>query len=455
MNLGVMNTDIQDQIYKLFSSILVEQQKFDSIKTANPDKRHLTESILNEFTGLRGNKFIYNYLSSGRGHGPLTELIDESVKYDLIESMGINLLGHSHPLYIKSHLEMSTMDSVMCGNLLPYPQAFETTKAILQTVENSNLDHFWFAGSGSMANDIALKIIWQKTAPKYKIIALEKAFAGRSVATQNITFNPAYSDKMPAAIEVAYAKNYDFDNPDGAIQRTLDSLEEIWKSDSESLCAICIELIQGEAGFIHGTRDYYEKIFKWAREKDLFIWIDEIQSFGRTHQLFAFQMFGLDDYVDVVTIGKALQTCGTLFTNKLNPAPGLLGGTFNGSLVSIDMAKKIIKYLTEGNFYGEHGRIKEIESIFKSRLSHLAKTSGTDKIKKICGIGVMISFEVGDSSRKATANFLQELFTNGVIAFSAGANPTKVRFLLPLSITDEHIDEIFTILEKTVNQIFK
>ena len=62
----------------------------------------------------------------------------------------------------------------------------------------------------------------------------------------------------------------------------------------------------------------------------------------------------------------------------------------------------------------------------------------------------MLSFEVGDASTEITNKFMKRLFENGIITFSAGKDPTRVRFLLPLSLLDEHIYEIFSILEKTI-----
>lgn len=66
----------------------------------------------------------------------------------------------------------------------------------------------------------------------------------------------------------------------------------------------------------------------------------------------------------------------------------------------------------------------------------------------------MISFEVGKSDKDDTNKFLNKLFENGIVAFSAGRGPVRVRFLVPLTITDEHINEIIQIIEKTVNEIF-
>ena len=453
MTYGVHTSDIENLINRLFSSIILEQRKYNSIKPADSNRRQIQNDILDIFKKNRGIGLYYDYISTGRGHGPFTELVDGSVKYDLIGSMGINILGHSHPLVIRSHLETATCDTTISGNLLPHSNQAVLTKRLLETVTKSRLKHFWFAGSGSFANDLALKLLWQKSAPRRRIIAFEKAFAGRSIASQNITWNTSYREDMPSLIDVDFIPHFDQSNPDKAVSKTLRALDKLYKQHSDEYCALIIELVQGEAGFVFGTKEYYRKIFEWARQRNIFIWIDEIQTVTRTHELFAFQMFELDDYVDVVTIRKTLQCCGVFYTSELNPKPGLIGGTFAAPIVSLNLAHKMLEYFQKGNFHGPEGRVVELEKIFLKKIEHLSGGTCSGKISYFGGIGTMISFEIGDSSEKTTWKFLSQLFNNGIIAFSAGKNPTRVRFLLPLSLTKTHIDEIFTIIEKTINQV--
>ncbi|MBF0361846.1 MAG: aminotransferase class III-fold pyridoxal phosphate-dependent enzyme [Oligoflexia bacterium] len=450
---GVYSTKIQEQIDQLFSTILTEQQKINKIKAADPDKVNFFKSKLDYYIKNRGREFFYNYISSGKGHGPFTELLDGSVKYDLINGIGFNLLGHSHPLMIKANLEAATVDTVMCGNLQTYVDANEASVALVNSVkEKSRLKHFWFTGSGGCANDLALKLIWQKKAPKYNLIAFKKAFAGRTIATQEITDKPDFREGMPKYLNVFHVPHFDQKNPTTSLYNTLSALDDLWERFPETFSAMMIELIQGEAGFIYGDKAFYEGIFKWAKEKGIYVWVDEVQTFGRTKELFAFQMFGLDQYVDMVTIAKAAHICGALYTEELNPKPGLIAGTFNGSISSIKMGSKIINYLLKGNFYGENGRIAELEKKFLNKMQKVQDSVGQDKLKFFSGIGTMISFEVRDGNKKVTTNFAKKLFENGVISFTAGQDPARIRFLLPLSLTDENIDEIFTILEKTFKE---
>ncbi|MDO9183925.1 MAG: aminotransferase class III-fold pyridoxal phosphate-dependent enzyme [Bacteriovorax sp.] len=453
MAIGVQSTEIQEHFNKLFSAILLEQQKIDHIKPADEDKKEILNAKLKEYEQLKGRGFFYAFMASGRGHGPFVEMVDGSIKFDLINGIGVNLLGHSHPIYIKANLEAATSDTMMTGNLLSYQEPYELSKVLIDAVKESNLKHFWFSCSGSFANDTALKILWQKKAPNYRLIAFQKSFAGRSIAMQDVTYNASYREGMPSSIQVDHVPHYNYKDPENALRNTLNALDKLIEKNGNTYCALTIELIQGEAGFIFGTKEYYEEIFKWAKARGIYIWIDEVQSFARTHQLFAYQMFGLDKYVDIVTVGKVLQACGTFYSDELNPKPGLIAGTFNGSVASMNAGKSIVRYLTEGNFYGKSGRIQELELKFKAEFKKLAEGTCSGKIPYYGGVGTMLSFEVGDASNDTTNKFMKKLFDNGIITFSAGKEPTRVRFLLPLSLLDEHIQEIFSILEKTILEV--
>lgn len=447
---GIYDQDIQNCIDQLFSSILFEQSKFNKIKGPDQDKIEIQTQIIQDFQKLRGRDLVYNYISSGRGHGPFTELIDGSVKYDLIGGIGINLLGHSHPIIVKAAIEAATVDTMMCGNLMPYTESYELSKVLLENVKNSNLKHFWLTCSGSMANDTALKLIWQKKNPKFKVIAFKNNFAGRSIATQEVTENEDYRQGMPHYVEVEHVPHFDQTQPQKSLKNTIDALEAVWNKSPDQYCALTFEIVQGEGGFIFGDKAFYKGICEWAKSKGIYVWIDEVQTFGRTTNLFAFQAMELDQYVDIVVVGKSLQACGLLYTSELNPKPGLIAGTFHGSIPALKAAAKTVKFLTEGNFYGENGRIAQIQNQFLTKLKQLAEGSCKGKINFYCGLGTMIAFEVGDASKDITTKFLKRLLENGIVAFNAGKKPVRVRLLLPITLTNQHIDEIFSIIEKTI-----
>jgi len=87
------------------------------------------------------------------------------------------------------------------------------------------------------------------------------------------------------------------------------------------------ELVQGEGGYHTAPPAFFRAVMERCRAAGLAVWVDEVQTFARTGELFAYRTFGLEDLVDVVTCGKALQGSAALFRARYNPKPGLIAGT--------------------------------------------------------------------------------------------------------------------------------
>ena len=106
------------------------------------------------------------------------------------------------------------------------------------------------------------------------MIAFERAFAGRSVAMSEITDNPSYRKGMPRLLAVDHVPYFSAQDPQGSLDKTMNNLEMLWKKHGSEYAGLTVELIQGEAGFLHGSREYFNKVFKWAKEHQLYIWVD-------------------------------------------------------------------------------------------------------------------------------------------------------------------------------------
>ena len=174
---------------EILETILEASSKLRAIRPASNarDARENYSKILQEFTKDRGRDLYFPFLGSGMGCGPYVELVDGSVKLDMITGIGINFFGHTHPAFVEEMIECLPAD-VMQGNLQPGLEMKELVSTVLAKVgPGSKLCHGWFHGSGTMANETALKIIRQKKAPATRILAFKDCFAGRSTAMQEIT----------------------------------------------------------------------------------------------------------------------------------------------------------------------------------------------------------------------------------------------------------------------------
>src|SRR4051812_44963169 len=163
---------------------------------------------IQDFVKGRGRDLYYPFLASGLGSGPYVELADGSVKLDMITGIGINFFGHTHPSLVAEMIDGLSGD-VMQGNLEP---GIEMRALIQRLVEKagagSRIRHAWLMCSGTMSNEIALKIIRQKKGAT-KTLAFEDCFCGRSTAMQEITDNPGYRQGQPLYGEVEYLPFYD------------------------------------------------------------------------------------------------------------------------------------------------------------------------------------------------------------------------------------------------------
>jgi acetylornithine/N-succinyldiaminopimelate aminotransferase len=431
----------------LVDAVKSHQSHLSGIRPPNPQLRQKYQDLLAAFSECRGGKLWFPYLGSGIGNGVFVELLDGSVKYDFISGIGPQVLGHSHPNLVEAGVDAAISDLVMQGNLQQNGDALELSIHLCRV---SGMDHCFLTSSGAMANENALKIAFQKRFPAKRILAFEGCFAGRTLALSQITDKPSYREGMPLTISVDYIPFFDPENPEVSTERALKKLKTHLSRYPKEHAAMCFELVQGERGFYVGEKDFFIKIMQVLKDHQVSIWIDEVQTFGRTPQLFAFQYFGLNEYADIVTIGKLSQVCATLFNSTHRPRPGLLSQTFTSSTSAIRAAKTILNELQHGDYFGPEGKIVKVYDYFSKKLMEIAQRH-PELVKGPFGIGTMIAVTPYDGETKQVTQFVHNLFDAGVISFIAGLYPTRVRFLVPTGVLRfEDIDEVARIFEKVL-----
>ncbi|OPZ70996.1 MAG: 4-aminobutyrate aminotransferase PuuE [Verrucomicrobia bacterium ADurb.Bin474] len=188
---------------------------------------------------------------------------------------------------------------------------------------------------------------------------------------------------------------------------------------------------------------------KLCRSHGIAILVDEVQTFARLETPFAFQYFGLEDLVDVLWIGKASQVCATFFRKEFAPGKGLMGQTYTSTASMVRSSLATLKHLNEGEYWGPKGKINRLARHTVNRLEAFAAETGL--IEGPYGLGSMIAFTPFGGDGDKVSAFAQALFKNGVISLTAGANPTRVRFLLPYTVLDEaEIDKALEIVFSTL-----
>jgi 4-aminobutyrate aminotransferase-like enzyme len=445
-----------EEAKKLVEEALADHsKKITGVKAGDPALKETYDKMLEEFSEHRGGKLFYNYIGSGIGNGALVELADGSVKYDFITGIGVHYFGHSHPGVVKAQVDGAVTNTTMSGNLQQNIDSPKLFKLILDQANKygGGFDHMFMTSSGVMAAENALKMVFQKKSPAHRVLAFEKCFMGRTLAVSQITDKHVYRDGLPETLSVDYIPFYDANDHQGSIDKAVSMLQKYFARHKDQYAAFCMELIQGEGGYWVGHKDFFMAIIEECKKNNVSIIIDEVQTFMRTKEMFAFQYFGLDKHVDMVNIGKNSQICATIYRNDHKPRPGLISQTFTSSGSAINAAYYIINEVANNGYLGEDGKIEKIHKHFASNLEALSKKY-PEKIQGPWGLGAMVGMTLFGGDMAKSKDFTFKLFENGVLSFIAGANPTRVRFLVPTgAVTENDIDEVCKLIEKTLNEI--
>lgn len=436
---------LKTEMMSLFSAY---QAKLVGIEPSKSEWVTDYQDLIKSFSKQRGGDLFYNYLGSGLGKGALVQLADGSVKYDFISGIG-SFWGHGMPELVSASLDAAFSDTVIQGNLQQTNRSAVLTEQLCRV---SGFEHCFLTSSGAMADENALKLAFHHGKHKTRILAFERCFMGRTLALAQVTDNAAYRQGLPPTLSVDYIPFYDYRDPEGSTLRAEKALKTYIARYPGQHAVMSFELVQGEGGYYAGTETFFKRLMTILKEANILIMVDEIQSFGRGDTLFAFQHFGLDDFIDIVTVGKLMHVCATLFRSGLYPQPGLISQTFTSSSSAIESGIAILDAFEHRGFLGTDGRNKKMADAI---LEQLTRLSGLypNAIKGPYGYGLMVGFQVFEGTKDQTMAFVKRLFEKGVIGFTAGRDPMRVRFLPPVgAVSADDIVSVFRIIEEVIQE---
>ena len=356
---------------------------------------------------------------------------------DFLSGIGVNALGHNHPR-IQAVIKRQAARLIHVSNLFFHEYQAELAQML---TEISGLDRAFFCNSGTEAWEGALKLarafahMSTKNGSKSKtrILAMESSFHGRTFGALATTGQPKYrAPFVPLVPGVTFVKFNDLDD----LQRKFDS----------SVCAVCIETIQGEGGICPVNKEFLELASRLAKKSGALLLLDEIQcGLGRTGRHFAYQHY--DVLPDVVTVAKPL-ACGLplgaiLTTERVASCihPGMHGTTFGGGPLACAVA---IEFLRE-----EKKLLKQVRALgeyFHAALESLDKKHKA--IQDVRGVGLMQAVEV-DSPELAKA-VARDLLQQGIIINRT--HETVLRFLPPYVIQKKHVDGLVHALDAALHK---
>ena len=358
---------------------------------------------------------------------------------DFLSGIGVNALGHNHPA-IQTVIKRQAGRLIHVSNLFFHEYQAELARLLTKI---SGLDRVFFCNSGTEAWEGALKLARAfaqtnnknggKPTPKTRILAMENSFHGRTFGALATTGQPKYrAPFVPLVPGVSFVKFNDLDD----LQRKFDS----------SVCAVCIETIQGEGGIRPVNREFLELASRLTKQSGALLLLDEIQcGLGRTGRHFAYQHYNVPP--DVVTVAKPL-ACGLplgaiLTTERVASCmhPGMHGTTFGGGPLACAVA---IEFLRAERLLLKH--VRELGEYFHVALETLDKKHKS--IQEVRGAGLMQAVEL-DSPELAKA-VAKQLLQKGIIINRT--HETVLRFLPPYVIQKRHVDQVVKALDAALRK---
>ena len=360
-------------------------------------------------------------LTKGQG----STLYDENGKkyIDFGSGIGVTAFGINDPVWTKAVEEQ--LHRVQHTSNLYYTAPCAKLAQLL--CEKSGMKKVFFGNSGAEANEGAIKFARKYSFDKYgagrsTIITLANSFHGRTITT------------LAATGQDSFHTVFDPFTP-GFKYCPANDIEALQAAATDDVCAVLFECIQGEGGVNNLSPTFVNAIAKLAKEKDILIAVDEVQTGnGRTGTYFAYQQYGITP--DIVTtakgLGGGLPIGAVLFGEKLQDTmtPGSHGSTFGGNPVVAAGACSIVERIDD-DFLSEVQRKSE-----KIRTA-LANVKG---VQSISGMGLMLGIETD----KPAGEVAKACLANGLLILTA---KTKLRLLPALNISDAELDEGLEILK--------
>ncbi len=365
------------------------------------------------------------------GEGVYLKDTDGKRYLDFCSGIGVFALGYGDREY--NDAVKAQVDKILhTSNYYYNVPAINAAKAVLKV---SGMDRIFFTNSGAEAVEGAIKAARKYAYLKdnttdHEIIAMEHSFHGRTMGALSVTGTPKYREAFrPMIGNVRFA---DFND-----------IESVKAQLTDKTCAIMMETVQGEGGIHPAEKEFLQAVRAICNERDILLILDEIQcGMGRTGTMFAWQQYGVKP--DIMTSAKALG-CGIpvgafLMTQKVadhSLVAGDHGTTYGGNPLAGAAVCKVMELFEKKDVLNN---VVSVSAYLEEQLDSL-KAEHKDIIDRR-GRGLMQGLEfdhpVGDIIKRA----LEE----GLVLINAGAN--VIRFLPPLVITREHVDEMVAILKK-------
>ncbi|TGE25846.1 aminotransferase class III-fold pyridoxal phosphate-dependent enzyme [Hymenobacter aquaticus] len=356
---------------------------------------------------------------------------DQGQEYlDFYGGHAVISIGHSHPHYVQRLTEQLQNIGFYSNSVqIPIQQQLAHKLGQVSGYESYSL---FLCNSGAEANENALKLASFHTG-KSRVIAFKGAFHGRTSGAVAATDNPKIVAPFNAGHRIAFV-DYDL----AAVEKQL---------QDGDVCAAIIEPIQGVGGIIMPSDEFLQSLAALCKQYGALLIADEVQSgYGRSGKFFAHQHAGIQP--DVISVAKGMGNGfpigGILISPELKASYGLLGTTFGGNHLACAAALAVLEVIEQENLLNHAA---ELGAYLRQELEAKA---GAEEIRgRGLMVGIKYDFPIKDVRDK--------LLTDYHIFVGNASDPTVLRLLPPLNITQAEVDRflqaLYALTEKSVAEI--
>ena len=379
----------------------------------------------------------YNRFQIVLDHGDGVHLYDMDGKeyLDFCAGIAVFALGYNNQRY-NDALKAQIDKLIHTSNYYYNVPAIEAARKMKEV---SGMDRVFFTNSGAESIEGAIKAARKYAYLKdgttdHEIIAMEHSFHGRTMGALSVTGNPKYREAFEPMIgNIRFAKMNDF--------------ESVLSQVTDKTCAILFETVQGEGGIYPAEEEFMKKVKALCEEKDILLILDEIQcGMGRTGYMYAWQKYGVKP--DIMTTAKALG-CGVpvgafLMTEKVaqhSLTSGDHGTTYGGNPLAAAAINVVLDLFGESHIIDN---VQKTGAYLEEKLNELADKYDVIETRRGIGMmqGLVFKVPVGPVINKA--------LEKGLILINAGSD--IIRFVPPLVITKEDVDQMIGILTESIEE---
>ncbi len=389
----------------------------------------MKSEIIEQYDKYMIPNYIRNPIVFVRGDG--VHVWDENNRryLDLFSGWAVSSIGHCNPHVTKAIQEQAATLVHMPNIYYTKPQG-QLAKYIS---ENSFHGQCFFCNSGAEANESAIKLarLHNSQKGKYKIITMDDSFHGRTLATITATGQPKYHKGFAPLLE-------------GFTYVPFNSVSEVEKAIDDKTCGIMLEPIQGEGGINIADHDFMKQLRRICDEREILLIVDEVQSgMGRTGKYFAYQHYDIDP--DIMTLAKSLGNGTAIGAMEAKPEvaksllPGTHASTFGGNPLACAASVAVFETIQAENLLNNAIEMGKYATDILTNFKHELPC-----ISDVRGIGLMIGIELTIPA----SDVVRRCMDAGLLLNCT--HETVIRFMPPLNVKKEHIDEGLDILKSVL-----